>query len=246
MGAAYAGLSTTAVFTGRGWRTPEGEALARPRPLEQAEWDSLVAAERAAHRLKLQFDSRPGVTVAALRARARRMKRNGGLDLLVIDYVGLMRAGAAAERQKLYERMTDISRDLMALKKELDIPMLVMCQLNRGVESREDKMPQLQDLRDSGALEQDADVVMFIHRPHYYLSRAGAPQRRGNETDEGFEDRTRRWHDDMEKSDGVALVALAKNRQGPTGVTRLRFADETTWFRDEAEAANSPAWGSSL
>lgn len=238
--AAYTMLNTTSVFTGRKWAVP-GDAAPAREPLDRDDWDALLRAERAAHTLPLQFDTRPGLTVQGLRARARRMKRGPGLDLIVIDYVGLMRASATTDRQKLYERITEISAELMALKAELDIPVLAMVQLNRANEARDDKMPQLSDLRDSGALEQDANVVMLLHRPHYYLTRTD-PQRRGNESEEAFANRLALHERQVQAEEGHAQVSVAKNRNGPTGLTRLRFHDSTSWFRDESEAWDSPAW----
>ena len=239
--AAYCGLPTTSVFTGRHWGVPED---AKPgRVLDQGEWDNLVAAERAARTLGLEFDTRPGLTVQAIRARARRMKRHGGLDLLMIDYVGLLRA--ASGNPRLYERITEISAELMALKTELDVPLVAMVQLNRANEGRDDKMPQLSDLRDSGALEQDANVVMLLHRPHYYLTRSD-PQRRGNEAEDAFANRLSVHMEQVRQWRGAAQVSVAKNRNGPTGLTRLRFQDECSWFRDESEAENGPAWGSRM
>lgn len=242
--AAFAMLDTTSVFTGRRWAVP-GDAVGRREPLDREDWAALTRAEATAHTLPLLFDTRPGLTVPALRARARRMKRAGGLDLLVIDYVGLLRAAGGNERAKLYERITEISGELMALKAELDIPILAMAQLNRANEARDDKMPQLSDLRDSGALEQDANVVLLLHRPHYYLKRAD-PQRRGNEGDEAFANRYAQHQRQLETEDGHAQISVAKNRNGPTGLTRLRFHDSTSWFRDESEAWDSPAWSANL
>ncbi len=246
MAAAHANLSTVSVFTGRGYDTPDDAARATARPLGEREWAALMASERAAHVLPLDIDSRPGITVAALRARARRIKRARGLDLLVIDYASLMRGSADAERRGAYEKMTEISRDLMQLKMELKIPIIVLAQLNRAVESREDKAPQMSDLRDSGALEQDADLVIFLHRQHYYLSRNGAPQRRQNELETTYDGRVSEWHTQMAATHGQATITIAKNRQGPTGQCRLGFSDSTTWFRDIDEDRGSAAWKSTM
>ncbi len=237
--AAYTGLPTTSVFSARRWDVP-GDA--RPsRKLDEFEMRALAEAEDAARSLPLVFDTRPGVTVQALRARARRLKRAGRLHFMVLDYVGLLRTHAVPPARGLYEKMTAISAELMELKGELDIPIIALVQLNRANEAREDKTPSLGDLRDSGALEQDADVVMLLHRPHYYLTR-GEPQRRGNETDEHFANRCSRHALDVETEAGRATVLVVKNRQGPTGPTRLLFDDPTTWFRDESEGPDTPAW----
>ena len=241
--AAWAGISTMSVFTARGFDlpadVPENQGK---RPLRNDEIAALESAEAAAGRLPVQIDDRPGVTVSALRARARRMKRAGGLDLIVIDYIGLLRGSQATQGRGLYERITEISGDLKALSKEIQVPVLALAQLNRANEQREDKRPTLSDLRDSGAIEQDADIVAFLHREHYYLLRQAALKRREKETDADYFNRSSAWADERNKSEGKAEVILAKNRQGPTGVTRLAFQDHTTWFRDEAEEQTSPAW----
>ncbi len=243
MAAAHAKINTVSVFNGRHY-DPHPDADHRlAQKLSGQEWERLVRSERAARRLPLYFDDRPGLTVQALRARARRMKRTHKLGLLVVDYAGLMRS---PYQDKLYERMTEISQGLKATMMELDIAGLVCAQLSRQNEGRENKMPQLQDLRDSGALEQDADVVMFIHRDHYYLSRAGEPTQTEKEDAAKFQDRLDTWHRLMEASKGLARISIAKNRQGPTGMTRLRFVEETTWFYDESEGENAPAWGDDL
>ncbi len=247
LAASYADLEVASVFRGKGWKAAEIPGH-RPssRPLDLEEWEKLVLAERAAQELLLDFDDRAGLTVAALRSRARKLKRAKGLDLIVVDYVGLMRATQQTERQKLYERMTEISRDLQMMAAELHVPLLVMAQLNRANESRENKMPQLSDLRDSGALEQDAYCVMFIHRPHYYLTQAGEPAQGAKESAEVFHDRCDVYHQQLESTRNLALISVAKNRNGPTGICRLRFNAETIWFRDESEAENSAAWGSNF
>ncbi|HVE20638.1 MAG TPA: DnaB-like helicase C-terminal domain-containing protein [Acidocella sp.] len=247
LAAAHSGIEVASVFRGKGWEMPPDHG-GRPvsRKLTMDEGNRLVRAGRDAYRLPLNFDDRPGLTVAGLRARARRMKRGKGLDLIVVDYIALMRATAAAEKQKLYERMTELSRDLRILAAELHVPILVLAQLNRANESRENKMPQLSDLRDTGALEQDAYCVMFLHRPHYYLMQAGEPVRAQKESAEAFQERSDLWHHQVESTRGLALVSIAKNRNGPTGICRLRFDAETIWFRDESEADNEAAWGSAF
>ena len=209
--AAYAGLSTTSVFTGRDWDVPR-DAYGQPGPLGKWDWDRLMEAERLARTLPLSIDVRPAVTVAGLRARARRMKRSkAGLGLIVIDYVGLM--GVSGQPRSLYERTTEISRDLVALKKELGVPVVALAQLNRANEAREDKMPAMSDLRDSGSLEQDADVILLLHRPHYYLSRHD-PQRAAKDTDEAYHNRVAAHGQQVEAERGRAMVIVAKNRNG--------------------------------
>jgi len=249
LAASHTGLDVLSVFRGKGWQAPEDVepgAKRGHRPLTQKEWDNLVRAQRAARNIPLYIDDRPGISVSALRARARRMKRGKGLDLVIVDYVGLMRPSEAASREKLYERMTEISSGLALLAAELHVPMLVMAQLNRDVEKRENKMPQLSDLRDSGGLEQDAYCVMFLYRPYYYLMQAGEPVRRDKEAVENYENRCDVYRQQLKSTKNLALLNIAKQRQGPTGPCRLKFDEETIWFRDESEDDNSAAWGADL
>ena len=123
---------------------------------------------------------------------------------------------------------------------------MALVQLNRANESRDEKKPQMSDLRDSGAIEQDANVIMFLHREHYYLTRLGAPTRKANEREEDYADRVSDWVRRRDSVRGVAEIGLSKNRQGPTGNTRLRYAARSTWFRDESEGFDDPAWGTRL
>lgn len=240
LAAGYTGLSTTSVFTGHNWAVPE-DAEGRPMPLQMADWLALERATEEAGKLNIKIDTTPGITVSTLRSRARRLKRTSGLDLIVVDYLQLMRASREAQSKGLYAAMTEISRDLMELKNELKIPILAMAQLSRANESREEKAPQLSDLRDSGAIEQDANAVMFVHRPHYYLSRTSLSKRM-NESDSEFSDRKSILEHDKLSSFGKAVIMIAKNRNGPTGNVEMQFDDNTTWFRDSLENPHSLAW----
>lgn len=240
--AAKAWLPTTSVFTGLGYDTPEDGENQRARALQDWEWRDLDRAERSARHLKLWIDARPGITVAALRARARRMKRGAGLDLIVLDYLSLMRGTEESRRRGRYEEVTEISASIKMMAKELNLPVLVLAQLNRESEKREDKRPSLVDLRDSGAVEQDADAVIFLHRPHYHLSRQGKQERKFKESDEDYANRLSDAERRLAASIGVAEINVAKNRHGPTGMTRLRFVDRTTWFFDESEPERGDAW----
>ncbi len=246
LAAAHAGLDVQNVFRGKSWQLPDGVnpgAAKILRELTPHEWDWLTKAERDAATLPLYFDDRSGVTVAQLRMRARRLKRAGKLHLIVIDYVGLMRASKMLLQRGLYEQVTEISRDIKALAMELQVPVVLLSQLSRANERRENKLPQLSDLRETGALEQDASVVIFPHRPHYYLMQEGEPVRGAKEKIEDFDERTERWHAQVAQTEGLAMFSLAKNRNGPTGMTRMKFDARTIWFRDESEGDASPAWG---
>lgn len=246
LSAAYLGLDVQSVFRGKGWVLPDNPLpgqQAQLQPLPASVFDQMVEMQRVARDLPLVFDDRSGITVAALRARARRWKRERGLKLLVVDYVALLKASMEMQRRGLYEQVTELSRDIKLLAGELEVPVVACAQLSRGNERRENKMPQLSDLRDSGALEQDAYCVMFIHRPHYYLMQEGEPTRSQKESSEQFEDRCDVWKTQVAQSEGQALVNVAKNRGGPTGITRLKFRGESIWFRDESESDLAPAWG---
>ncbi len=242
---AHSGLPTQSVFTARRWPDPSEEVAedaGKPRLLDATEWDRLVKAEIGARRLPLLIDDRPGLTVQALRARARKLKRAGKLDLVIADYLGLMGRDREIAARPLYEQITAISARLKALAMELHVPVLVLVQLSRAVESRENHLPQLSDLRDSGAIEQDADVVMFLHREHYYLKREKPPAKAARETAAEYQDRLDLFSARLADTEHQATVSLAKNRNGATGIARLRWDGPTTWFRDESEPENSPAW----
>ena len=138
------------------------------------------------------------------------------------------------------QEISEITRGLKAIAKELEVPVLALSQLSRAVEQREDKRPQLADLRESGSIEQDADVVMFIFREEYYLSRA-EPTRRPDEADEKFNDRHDRWRERCEATYGLAEVIIAKQRHGPIGTVKLHFEAETTKFDNFIGPENLPA-----
>jgi replicative DNA helicase len=170
------------------------------------------------------------LSIAAVRTRARRLKRQRGLDLVIVDYLQLLHGsgeGTAAESR--VQEVSEITRGLKALAKELDVPVLALAQLSRAVEQREDKRPLLSDLRESGSIEQDADVVMFIFREDYYLHRS-EPVQRPDESVEKFGDRHDRWKDLCEKAYGKAEIIVAKQRHGPINNVMLRFDGDTTKF----------------
>lgn len=234
---ACAQIDTLALRFGR-VRAAEGEAHDGDgfRPFNAAEGAALARARAEIDALPLVIDATPGATVAAVRTSARRAARVlGGLDLVVIDYLGLL---VASEHDRTFgnrvQEVGGIARDAKALAVGLGVPVLLLAQLSRANEAREDKRPQLSDLRDSGEIEQHADVVGFIHREHYYLTRA-APKPRAGEAQEKFSDRERLWNEAVLREVGRAEVIVAKNREGPTGTTRLRYVDRFTWFWDESE-----------
>ncbi len=176
----------------------------------------------------LYIDATGGITIAKLAARARRLKRMVGLDLLVIDYLQLVTGGAGASDNRVQE-VSMITQGMKALAKELSVPILALSQLSRQVENREDKKPQLSDLRESGSIEQDADMVMFVYRESYYLNRA--EPREG--TAEHFT-----WQEQMDMVKGQAEVIIGKQRHGPIGTVKLSFNEDITKFGNLARDAS--------
>ena len=198
--------------------------------VRREDFDKFVMASQRLAAVPLYIDDTPALSIAALRTRARRLKRQHGLGLVVVDYLQLMRPSIVNRvLENRVQEVSDITRGLKAIAKELDVPVLACAQLSRAVEQREDKRPMLADLRESGSIEQDADVVMFIFREEYYLSR-GEPTRRPDEGDDRFNDRYDRWRERCEAAFGMADIIIAKQRHGPIGTVKLHFEAETTKF----------------
>src|SRR6266550_3331209 len=181
--------------------------------------------------LPFYIDETGGLTVAQLAARARRLKRQKGLDLLVIDYIQLLSGSTRRAQEGRVQEVTEITTSLKALAKELNIPILALSQLSRAVENRDDKRPQLSDLRESGSIEQDADVVLFVFREEYYhKNREPRPG-----TEEHF-----KWQTEGDAIHGRAEVIIGKQRHGPTGTVQLQFKADVTRFSDLAEEDHVP------
>ncbi len=209
--------------------------------ISHEDFDRFVQASQRLAALPLFIDDTPALSVSALRTRARRLMRQQGLGLIVIDYLQLLRpSGQVRAMENRVQEISDITRGLKALAKELDIPVLALSQLSRAVEQREDKRPMLADLRESGSIEQDADVVMFIFREEYYLSRS-QPLRRPDETEEKYNDRYERWQSRFNEVYGVGEVIVAKQRHGPIGSIKLHFDAETTKFDNFMGSDHLPA-----
>ena len=192
------------------------------------DFGKFVQASQKLSSVPLFIDDTPALTIAGLRTRARRLMRQQGLGLIIVDYLQLLRGSGDGMENRVQE-ISEITRGLKALAKELNVPVLALSQLSRAVEQREDKRPMLSDLRESGSIEQDADVVMFVFREEYYLSR-GEPTRRPEENDEKFNERYARWQERLEQVHGTGEVIIAKQRHGPIGKVTLRFDGETTRF----------------
>jgi len=191
--------------------------------IEREQFFSIVEASQNISTKPLFIDDTPALSIAALRTRARRLKRLHGLGLVIVDYLQLLRPSGRARHDNRVQEISEITQGLKALAKELDIPVLALSQLSRQVEQRDDKRPQLADLRESGAIEQDADVVMFLFREEYYHER-----KKPHEGDEKFE----KWQRDMEAIYGVAEVIIGKQRHGPTGTIKLQFERTLTKFNN--------------
>ncbi len=196
----------------------------------ETEYLRIVEAARAMQTIPFYIDQSGGLSIAQLAARARRLKRQRGLDVLVIDYLQLL-GGSKTRSDSRVQEVTEITTGLKALAKDLNVPVVALSQLSRQVESRDDKRPQLSDLRESGSIEQDADVVLFVFREEYYLK-----SRQPREGSEEFIT----WQSDMEKVHGKAEIIIGKQRHGPTGTIELAFEAEMTRFSNFARAENLP------
>lgn len=196
----------------------------------QKDFDNFVAVSRRISRLPLVIDDTPAITLSAMRTRCRRLKRTRGLALIVVDYLQLMRPAAGTKPDNRVLEISQITQGLKAIAKELAVPVLALSQLSRAVESREDKRPQLSDLRESGTIEQDADAVMFVYRDEYYLQmRMPKPT---DMKDADFQTALDDWQRKMELVHNKAELLLAKQRHGPTGTIQLFFEAEFTRFAD--------------
>ena len=216
----------------------------RKGELISADFDRVLSVSRELEHLNFFIDDTPALSIAALRTRARRLKRTRGLGLLIIDYLQLLSPSGKSRQENRVQEVSEITRGLKTLAKELDVPVLALSQLSRAVEQREDKRPQLADLRESGSIEQDADVVMFIYRDEYYLTRE-EPKRRTDENDQRYNERYEAWRQRCEQMYGKAEVIVSKQRHGPTGIVRLSFEGQYTKFGDlpaDEERPGGPAF----
>ncbi len=199
--------------------------------ISKAEFRQLARAAAELEKLPLYIDDTPGLTIAALRARARRLKRQKNVGMIVVDYLQLLQGTGRNSNENRVQEISEISRGLKQLAKELNVPVIGLSQLSRAVEQREDKRPQLSDLRESGSIEQDADIVLFIYREDYYL---GARQPADDHPDFAA------WQEEMERAYGRAEVIVAKQRHGATGKVRLRFDSRITKFSDAIDEGFLP------
>jgi len=207
----------------------KSEEMRRGR-LTDTQFEELTRAVAEIEDLPLFIDDTPALSIAALYTRARRLKRLHNIGLVVVDYLQLVHGSSRPESR--VQEISEITRGLKALAKKLEVPVLALSQLSRLVEQRDNKRPQLADLRESGTIEQDADIVMFVYREEYY--------REQQKPDEGDEKKFSDWVEAMERVRGTAEVIVGKQRHGPTGTVRLHFSKETTRFTDEAVPAYTP------
>jgi len=190
--------------------------------VSEKEYEQFIETAKNIFELPLYIDETPAITIAAISNRSRRIKRLFGLDLVVVDYIQLMRSGRKMEFNRVQE-ISEITQGLKALAKELNVPVLALSQLSRQVEQRDNKKPQLSDLRESGSIEQDADVVMFVFREAYYLERK-EPTLGSIEHAE--------WQQKMDEISSLAEIMISKQRHGPTGNVKVEFEAMYTKFKD--------------
>lgn len=214
--AGQADISSSAVFRG---------------DLTDVEFRRFVQRAQSLAAVPLYIDKTPAQTLGHLRKEARRLKRSGGLAAIVVDYIQLMRTGRRQDESRNYA-IGEITGGLKAIAKEYDVPVLALSQLSRAVEQRDDKRPMLSDLRDSGSIEQDADVVAFVYRDEYYVERA-RPSLLADEDQAKYSLRFEAWQQRMWDCAGKAEVIIAKQRNGRVGTANLRFDPKTTTFSDE-------------
>ena len=199
--------------------------LLRMGKISRDDFRELSRASRELQDLPLFIDDTPGLSIAALRTRARRMQRRHGIGLIIVDYLQLLQGSSRANDNRVNE-ISEISRGLKTLAKELSVPVIALSQLSRAVEQREDKRPQLSDLRESGSIEQDADMVWFVFREDYYEL-----TKKPDEGDPSFA----AWNEKMERIHGIAELLVAKQRHGSTGKVRMKFEAKITRFSDLAD-----------
>jgi replicative DNA helicase len=199
--------------------------------ISQQEFRNLARASGELSNLPLYIDDTPGLTIAALRARARRLKRQKGIGMIVVDYLQLLQGSGKSSNDNRVQEISEISRGLKQLAKELDLPVLALSQLSRAVEQRDDKRPQLSDLRESGSIEQDADMVWFVYRGDYYLA--------AKKPEDDHPD-IAQWREEMDRIYGRADLIVAKQRHGSTGTVRMRFDSRITKFSDAADSDYLP------
>ena len=214
-------------------QTSIASSMIRRGGISEADFEKIRDYSIELQSLPLYVEETGGLSISQLTARARRLKRQKGLDMIVIDYIQLLQ-GSGKKSDNRVQEVTEITTNLKALAKELNVPIIALSQLSRQVENRDDKRPQLADLRESGSIEQDADVVIFVYREEYYLAnkepRIGTPE---------YE----KWQLDMSLVHGKAEIIIGKQRHGPTGTVEVQFEGQFTRFSDLAQDGHMPDRG---
>ena len=203
----------------------------RKAELSKDDFTKIAKVSSELQNLNLFIDDNPVLTIPSLRSRARRLQRIYNIDLIIIDYLQLMSGSSNSRNDGRVQEISEITRGLKAIAKELNIPIIALSQLSRQVEQREDKRPQLADLRESGTIEQDSDVVMFIFRESYYLERM-EPIKKPDEAEEKYNEKHQRWIELCEKNYNTAEIIIAKQRHGPIGTIKAHFDPNFTKFSD--------------
>ena len=203
----------------------------RKAELNKNDFNKIAKTSSELENLNLIIDDNPVLTIPTLRARARRLKRIHDINLIIIDYLQLMSSASNSRNDGRVQEISEITRGLKSIAKELNIPIIALSQLSRQVEQREDKRPQLSDLRESGTIEQDSDVVMFIYRESYYLERL-EPIRKSEEDDMKYNERVSRWQQLTNDNYNKAEIIIAKQRHGPIGSIKMHFDANYTKFSD--------------
>ena len=201
--------------------------------IDNGEYGRIAEVARVLEKMPLYIDDTPGLTINVIRNRARRLKRTKGLGLIVIDYIQLITGNSKRGEANRVQELSEISRGLKIMAKELDVPVLALSQLNRGVEQREDKRPVMSDLRESGSIEQDADIVLFVYRENYYIEHEEPKETDKNYTPEKHE----KWEQRMKATKYKAEIIIGKHRHAPTATVTLswngEFAQFGNYIRDE-------------
>ena len=201
----------------------------RKAELSKDDFTKIAKVSSELQNLNLFIDDNPVLTIPSLRSRARRLKRIYNINLIIIDYLQLMSGSSNSRNDGRVQEISEITRGLKGIAKELNIPIIALSQLSRQVEQREDKRPQLADLRESGTIEQDSDVVMFIFRESYYLE-SMEPIKKPDEVEEKYNEKHQRWVELCEKNYNTAEIIIAKQRHGPIGTIKAHFDPNFTKF----------------
>lgn len=220
-------LSTTAGISSQRMRNGD---------IDNGEFGRIAEVIRSLEKMPFYIDDTPGLTITAIRNRARRLKRTKGLGLIVIDYIQLISGPSKKGETNRVQELSEISRGLKMLAKELNVPVVALSQLNRGVESRDDKRPVMSDLRESGSIEQDADIVLFVFRENYYIQ-----NEEPKETDKTYTpDKHDKWEAKMRATKYIAEVIIGKHRHGPTGKVVLSWNGEFAQFGNHVNEGTLP------